>query len=261
LHPARELRYGRLVQAARIAASLFVVTALAAVLAPVREAEGRDPGCVAGMTLVAPPDGAKPFCIDRFEASLVEVTSDGEKRFSPYDMVKGRKVRAVSRKGVVPQAYISRDEALAACKASRKRLCTETEWFTACSGKRPTIFPYGDERKAGYCNDQGKAPLLILYKVDDESAHGFEPMNDPRLNQLDNTVARTGAHPHCTNTYGVYDMVGNLHEWVDDPDGTFRGGYYLDTHINGDGCNYRTVAHDATYHDYSTGFRCCADPR
>ena len=38
-----------------------------------------------------------------------------------------------------------------------------------------------------------------------------------------------------------------------------RGGYYLDTHINGEGCNYRTVAHPATYHDYSTGFRCCAD--
>ena len=54
-------------------------------------------------------------------------------------------------------------------------------------------------------------------------------------------------------------MVGNLHEWVDDPDGTFQGGYYLDTHQHGDGCNYRTPAHDIYYHDYSTGFRCCAD--
>jgi formylglycine-generating enzyme required for sulfatase activity len=54
-------------------------------------------------------------------------------------------------------------------------------------------------------------------------------------------------------------MVGNLHEWVDEPQATFRGGYYLDTRINGDGCEYRTVAHGADYHDYSTGFRCCAD--
>ena len=60
--------------------------------------------------------------------------------------------------------------------------------------------------------------------------------------------------------YGVYDMVGNLHEWTNDPEGTFLGGYYLDIHQNGDGCDYRTGAHAVWYHDYSTGFRCCADP-
>ena len=89
---------------------------------------------------------------------------------------------------------------------------------------------------------------------------GMQEMNDPRLNQLEGTLALTGAHEECTNDYGVYDMVGNLHEWTSDPHGTFQGGYYLDTHRNGDGCMYRTVAHDFTYHDYSTGFRCCEDP-
>jgi hypothetical protein len=54
-------------------------------------------------------------------------------------------------------------------------------------------------------------------------------------------------------------MVGNLHEWVMSPRPTFRGGYYQDTTGNGDGCAYRTTAHMASYHDYSTGFRCCAD--
>ena len=77
--------------------------------------------------------------------------------------------------------------------------------------------------------------------------------------------APTGSYKHCRNAYGVYDMVGNLHEWTadvhDGTRGTFRGGYYQDTHLNGDGCSYRTVAHDVSYHDYSTGFRCCADPR
>ena len=56
-------------------------------------------------------------------------------------------------------------------------------------------------------------------------------------------------------------MMGNLHEWTSDPAGTFRGGFYVDTVINGDGCLYRTTAHDVSYHDYSTGFRCCADAR
>jgi len=52
-------------------------------------------------------------------------------------------------------------------------------------------------------------------------------------------------------------MVGNLHEWTADPNGSFKGGYYMDTHKNGDGCFYTTTAHGPSYHDYSTGFRCC----
>jgi hypothetical protein len=54
--------------------------------------------------------------------------------------------------------------------------------------------------------------------------------------------------------------VGNLHEWTADPAGTFRGGFYVDTKLNGPGCLYATTAHDSSHWDYSTGFRCCADP-
>jgi hypothetical protein len=82
-------------------------------------------------------------------------------------------------------------------------------------------------------------------------------MNDPRLNQLENTVEPTGSAAACTNDYGVYDMVGNVHEWTDE--GAFHGGYYLDTTLNGEGCDYTTTAHARNYYDYSTGFRCCAD--
>jgi formylglycine-generating enzyme required for sulfatase activity len=56
-------------------------------------------------------------------------------------------------------------------------------------------------------------------------------------------------------------MVGNLHEWTADPNGTFQGGYWLDTSLHGDGCAYRTIAHPFDYRDYSIGFRCCADPQ
>jgi formylglycine-generating enzyme required for sulfatase activity len=88
-------------------------------------------------------------------------------------------------------------------------------------------------------------------------------LNEPALGQVEGALAKTGAHPACVNAFGAEDMVGNLHEWVATdvslPHGTFAGGYYLDTALNGDGCNYKTVAHAHDYHDYSTGFRCCAD--
>ena len=45
-------------------------------------------------------------------------------------------------------------------------------------------------------------------------------------------------------------MVGNLHEWIEDPDGTFKGGFYVDAERNGPGCLYTTTAHAGTYRDY-----------
>ena len=249
-----------------VAVVVAVALVIAACASATPDAEARGGSCPRGMALIdastaSNTHGGNAYCIDRYEASLVEVTASGEKPFSPYEQVKGRKVKAVSRQGVVPQAYISRNEAEMACKQARKRMCTEDEWMHACQGKNPTTFPYGDDRKAGYCNDSGRPPLATYYASAGDGAFGFEPMNDPRLNELPGTVARTGTHAHCRNSFGVFDMVGNVHEWVADPEGTFRGGYYLDTKINGEGCHYRTVAHDATYHDYSTGFRCCADAR
>jgi formylglycine-generating enzyme required for sulfatase activity len=230
--------------------------------------EGRLPERMAGAA--CPPEMTSVedrFCIDRWEASLVEVLSDGrEAPWPAFDaVVDGRPVRSVSAAGVYPQAYISGAQAAQACAASGKRLCAPVEWRAACMGPRRQTFGYGSERIAGRCNDegQGRSPMLRLFPQAATSwnAWGTTEMNDPRLNQLENTLAPTGSHPGCTNDYGVFDMVGNLHEWTNDPHGTFQGGYYLDTHLNGDGCSYRTVAHAMTYHDYSTGFRCCTDPK
>jgi formylglycine-generating enzyme required for sulfatase activity len=198
------------------------------------------------------------FCIDRWEASLVELEPDGERPFSPYETPEGHAVRAVSREGVVPQGYVSREQSARACAASGKRLCLEGEWTAACRGEAAHAFPYGDAREKGACNDSGSSPLRMLY-ASSTNPYLSGPMNDPRLNQMPHTVAKTGAFARCSNRLGVFDMVGNLHEWVTSPRPTFRGGYYLDTHLNGDGCAYRTTAHGAEYHDYSTGFRCCSD--
>ena len=118
-----------------------------------------------------------------------------------------------------------------------------------------TRYPYGRSHEDNVCVDTNRtSPMAVLHH---HGEHDAATMNDPEANQLANTVEPTGSAVSCTNAYGVYDMVGNVHEWADD--GAFHGGYYLDTSLNGEGCEYRTSAHAASYYDYSTGFRCCAD--
>ncbi len=228
-------------------------------------AEGALPPVLRGAT--CPSDMANVddrICVDLYEGSLVEVNEGG--LGAPWSAFAtpepGRTFRAMSVAGVVPQAYISGAQAAAACGLSGKRLCQPAEWRHACGGSAGAAYPYGATYSPGTCNDHGKSPMLLFYP---QVVRGFDlvgaaEMNDPRLNQLPGTVMKTGELEGCVNDFGLHDMVGNLHEWTADPNGTFQGGYYLDTSQNGDGCTYRTAAHDFGYHDYSTGFRCCADP-
>ncbi len=206
-------------------------------------------GCPSNMARVG------SSCVDKYEGFLVQIGEGGtETPFSPYEAPNGHRVRAVSRPGVVPQAHISMVEARRACEASGKRLCRPAEWKAACKGPEATHYPYGNSRVAGACVDTNRTSPMSTLHNGERSAR---TMNDPLANQQPNTVEPTGAAAACTNGYGVHDMVGNVHEWTDD--GSFRGGYYLDTSLNGEGCEYRTTAHAPAYYDYSTGFRCCAD--
>jgi sulfatase modifying factor 1 len=206
------------------------------------------------------------FCIDRYEGSLV-VQREGAPLEPwpattppPSPPIPGQVLVARSVAGVVPQAYISAAQGADACAAVGKRLCLPVEWRAACGGSRGTAYPYGPTHVANRCHDTGVAPMLIFYAAQLKKGWGPIELNDPRLDQLEGTVSKTGAFPDCVNDFGVYDMVGNLHEWTSDPNGTFQGGYWLDTELHGEACAYRTIAHDFGYHDYSTGFRCCAPP-
>lgn len=239
-----------------------IVDAAAAVFqSSVAETNAR---CPADMSLV----GGR-VCVDRWEASLVHLvkTPEGvrEEAITPYQSVDDMTgYRAVSRPGVVPQGYISGLEAESACRASGKRLCTASEWELGCRGPQNTQFPYGNERRAHVCNDDIRARHPVIEAVHmaglPHDKTWKDGMNLPTINQLPDSLLPTGDRSECVTPDGLFDMVGNLHEWVADADGTFRGGYYMDTSKNGDGCSYQTTAHDFDYHDYSTGFRCCADP-
>jgi sulfatase modifying factor 1 len=218
--------------------------------------------CPAGMIYIA------TYCIDTWEAYVVELDDAGaEHPHSPYDIVDGLTVRAKTAAHVVPQGYISQIEATAACSEAGKRLCSEDEFHLACEGPDASnYYPYGGETDIpGYCNE-GKGSYVELLYGDDPSDWTYDDFNDPRLNQIDGGLAATQSYPHCKSPYGLYDCMGNLHEWGSDPadsegHGRFRGGFYGDAEENGPGCLYVTSAHELAYHDYSTGFRCCADPK
>ncbi len=229
------------------------------------------------------------FCIDRFEASLVDAK---ERQLSPFyppshdelahvfGVFRGVAVRAGrrapdlpqppdfalsdafepqarSRPSVVPSGYMSGLMARRACQNAGKRLCTQSEWTTACKGERATKFPYGDSYSDGVCNVfRASHPAVLLYG--DASKNHL----DPRLNLTEDAdgplLRRTGATQACASAWGqdaAYDMVGNLDEWVDDAAGAFQGGFF--SRSTREGCDARITVHPPQYFDYSLGVRCC----
>ena len=216
-------------------------------------AEPGSGGCADGMVPV------DTFCIDRYEAALIDDTpaSNGAP-WSPYFNPGSTLVHAISAQLAVPQGYISQIQAGAACAAAGKRLCTDSEWLRACQGPSTTTYPYGDTYVSNACNDTRAVNPVIEY-FGAGATFSSDQLNHPCLNQLRFGLGRAGIKPACVTSEGVYDLAGNLDEWSADPAGTFRGGSFVNDTINGNGCLYATTAHDSTYHDYSTGFRCCTD--
>lgn len=208
------------------------------------------------------------YCVDRWEAHTVEVLSDGGTQpHSPFLVIAGKTVAARSAPHVYPQGYISQLDAAKACALAGKRLCTKDEFSRACRGPDAgATYPYGGTtRIPGACNE-GKGSMMVVLFGSNSSLWTYAEFNDPRLNQLDGGLFPTASFPRCVSPDGVWDCVGNLHEWGADPadslgHGRFRGGFYGDAEYNGHGCAYVTSAHELAYHDYSTGFRCCADAR
>ncbi|MEO8876549.1 MAG: SUMF1/EgtB/PvdO family nonheme iron enzyme [Polyangiaceae bacterium] len=224
---------------------------------------GPDTGCPTEMTRI------DQFCVDRWEATVVEIDDAGnESPHSPYVVIDGKRVRAKSAGGVFPQGYISQVEATAACSEAGKRLCSPDEFSLTCRGVHADAgtpyYPYGGTtHEAGVCNE-GKGSTVERYFGSDPNAWTYADFNDPILNEWDGGLARTGDFDGCVSPHGAYDCVGNLHEWTNEPadakgHGRFHGGFYGDAEFNGHGCLYVTSAHELDYHDYSTGFRCCKD--
>ncbi len=224
-----------------------------------------DARCPAGMVM------AGSVCVDRYEAFIERVNDAGApvESLSPYrPPPASAPIAARSVEGAVPHGYVSGLVAERACLGAGKRLCTSAEWLRACRGAGGNVYPYGNSRRSGVCNDAYATghPAATCYGT--TASWIYSAIDYAGINQQANTVDRTGANTGCVTAEGLFDMMGNLHEWVRDSAGTpptsavdFRGGFYADTTRNGDGCLYATSAHSFSHWDYSTGFRCCAPPK
>lgn len=145
-------------------------------------------------------------------------------------------------------------EARDACQNEGKRLCTESEWTTACEGEARTPYPYGNKRNAETCNIDKPHPDVNEFALSNPKTRMAEAA---RLDQR----AASGEYAACVSPHGVHDMTGNVDEWVVNESGGgfksgLKGGYWGPVRTR---CRPMTTAHGPDFSYYQIGFRCCGD--
>jgi protein-disulfide isomerase/uncharacterized membrane protein len=189
--------------------------------------------------------GDLDFWIDTFEASV----ADGAARSGRHE---------------VPGVRMSWFAAKDACEAAGKRLCTEQEWIAACQGAAPVdddrdgefaddmiegdAYPYGDFHAPGRCWEDHPARPTATLAGEPPPTEAWRPVY-------------TGEMPACVSRDGVYDLTGNVEEWVGaTPETAVLLGGAFDTPEDKARCYRRNDTFGAGYASLRTGFRCCKGP-
>jgi formylglycine-generating enzyme required for sulfatase activity len=138
-----------------------------------------------------------------------------------------------------PVESVSWYEAMEYCQAVGKRMPTEAEWEKAAKGGKTTLYSWGDEFQSG------KANMC--------DAHCSERWKESQFNDGYKTTSPVGSFP--PNDFGVFDMAGNVYEWVMD---WYDEGYY--TTINsktpiGPQKGKQKVFRGGSWINYSVGVR------
>ena len=142
----------------------------------------------------------RPVSLDAFEIDRYEVTNVHYLRFvlatgtawPPFWMQDPFLEKMASH----PVIGVSWEEATAYCRWVGKRLPTEAEWEKAARGEDGRVFPWGNE-PAGWLKSNIAHP---------GSKRGFKYPPLANVNRYDRGVS----------PYGVYQMAGNVSEWVSD---------------------------------------------
>lgn len=170
------------------------------------------------------------FWIDQYQTTYNE--------YQQFLAATGGSSPEVSGDGNHPVRGVTKDEAVNYCSWENKRLPTEAEWETAGrgSGLTPQLYPWGNDPTANGNTD----------------------------NLPDQDTYEVGSLSFNVSPYGVYDMVGNIWEWVDEPYADIPAGYAI---LRGGRFGlpildlaYRLpVTQDDERYIKFAGFRCAAD--
>ncbi|MCS6900739.1 MAG: formylglycine-generating enzyme family protein [Polyangiaceae bacterium] len=196
-----------------------------------KEGEASSGGCPADMAAV------EGFCIDRYEAP--------------------------NQLGALPLAMQTAQDGEAWCQERGKRLCTEAEWLRACEGSTKRTYPYGDVYEPHRCNDDKTwiPPNWGTLATWPSEAAKTEAA---KLYQADPSGARAG----CVSEDGVYDLTGNVAEWVvrsfptqKNYEHVLKGCYWSKCYGGSNpSCLFVNGAHPGHFRTYEAGFRCCLGP-
>lgn len=167
-----------------------------------------------------------------------------------------------NEEGQVPALLVSWVDAKKECEAIGKRLCTEDEFNFACEGEEMLPYTYGYERDPAKCN------IDRPYRKRERKLSKYARcMKDPackaELEKLDQRLP-AGSLPACVSPFGVYDLNGNINEWVSRPRekppnrSGLKGGWWGPVRGR---CRPTVGFHKEEDYGYEEGFRCCADAR
>ncbi len=163
---------------------------------------------------------------------------------------------APNRRGARPLVMQSLRTAEAWCGARKKRVCTEEEWELACEGPRGRPWAYGWAAERSTCNSD--KPWKVVDFARFERSRASAKAESERLWQ----GAPSGRYAGCMSPFGIYDLNGNVEEWVVSrkgraQPGSLMGGFWAKPWT---GCRGANDEHGPDFEFYETGFRCCADP-